>query len=123
MNSTRGSARPVSFFSVVAVFVGFAFFPLMVYFVYLRHQGGNSVQSSAENIPKDQVWKTTAQGRKAYLTELKDKQQHQLATYAWIDQAKGVMQLPIDRAMELTVQEINAQKPTPGGKAASVPSR
>jgi len=42
--------------------------------------------------------------------DLRDKQQAQAAAYAWVDQPKGIVQLPLDRAMELTVQEINARR-------------
>ena len=102
------NSRPVSWISVTAVFGCFALFLALVYFVYLPRQNGTA--QAPENIPQDQLWKTTAEGRKSYLIELRDKQQHQLANHAWLDQAKGVVQLPIDRAMELTVQEINARK-------------
>ena len=48
--------------------------------------------------------------RKAKLAELRDHEQKTATTYAWIDQAKGSVQLPLDRAMELTVQEHNPEK-------------
>lgn len=35
-------------------------------------------------------------------------QQAQLAGYRWVDQAKGVVAIPIDRAMELVVRETPA---------------
>ena len=28
-----------------------------------------------------------------------------LKTYGWVDQAKGIVRLPVDRAMELTIQQ------------------
>jgi len=112
MNSSRGSSRPVSWISVVAVFGGFALFLVLVYFVYLPRRDAGPLNVPPENASADQAWKATPAGRKAYLNELREKQQKQLTTYAWVDQAKGVVRLPIERAMELTVQEINAPKPT-----------
>jgi hypothetical protein len=38
------------------------------------------------------------------------KQQKQAASYAWVDRKAGVVQLPIDRAMELVVQQYGAGK-------------
>jgi hypothetical protein len=32
------------------------------------------------------------------------------AEYAWIDQSKGVVQLPIDRAIDLTIKDLNSAK-------------
>lgn len=31
-----------------------------------------------------------------------------LKTYGWVDQAKGIVRLPVDRAMELTIQQWKA---------------
>jgi hypothetical protein len=42
-----------------------------------------------------------------------------LNTYAWIDKAKGVVQVPISRAMELTVAQLAGQKPAPAGPIAA----
>jgi hypothetical protein len=49
------------------------------------------------------------------LAKLKAGQQEQLNTYRWIDQGRGIVALPIDRAMELTVRD---QGRTPSTAAA-----
>ena len=41
----------------------------------------------------------------AELTSLVQQQQARLAEYRWIDEKKGVVAIPIDRAMELVVAE------------------
>lgn len=47
----------------------------------------------------------------------------QTTTYAWVDRAKGVVRVPMDRAMELTVAKLSAQGaphpayPVPAGMA------
>jgi len=49
--------------------------------------------------------------------QLRASQQDRLAHYAWIDKAKGVVALPIERAMELSVQDLSKPKPSKeGGK-------
>lgn len=109
MSSSRPSpARSVSVFSVMAVFVGFALFLLLVKYTYLSHQYPAPYTVAPEQLPADQAWKATPAARKDYLVKLREKEQKQAASYAWIDQSKGVVQLPIARAMELTVQELNA---------------
>jgi hypothetical protein len=38
------------------------------------------------------------------LRSYEDEEQQRLATYDWVDKDKGIVRIPIDRAMELTVQ-------------------
>ena len=42
-----------------------------------------------------------------------------LNTYTWIDKTKGVVQIPISRAMDLTVAQLAGQKPAPAGPIAA----
>jgi hypothetical protein len=39
--------------------------------------------------------------------------------YAWVDKAKGVARIPIARAMELEIAELQAKKPAPAGPIAT----
>lgn len=64
----------------------------------------------ADNLPKDLEWKATPASRKQTLVELREKHAKQAATYAWVDQKAGVVQLPIERAMQLTAEKYGAQK-------------
>jgi hypothetical protein len=48
--------------------------------------------------------------RAAKLAELRATEQKHSQSYAWIDQSAGMVQLPIDRAMELTVQHYNSTR-------------
>ena len=43
--------------------------------------------------------------RKKVLTDLRKKEHDEATTYGWVDQKAGVVRLPIERAIELTVQE------------------
>lgn len=85
--------------TVAAVVGGFAVFVLILVIAYLPLRPQPILQGT----------KTPAERLQA-LTELRAKEQKVANSYAWIDQQKGTVQLPIDRAMELTVQELNTKK-------------
>lgn len=61
------------------------------------------------SIEEDQRWKFDADLRKKRLTELQAKNLEAATTYAWIDKSADSVRLPIERAMQLVVQE-NAPK-------------
>jgi hypothetical protein len=55
--------------------------------------------------------------------ELEAENAKKLQNYAWVDKAKGTLQIPIERAMELAIVELNSKKPTAAGPIATpVPS-
>ena len=91
--------RSAPLITIIVLMVGFALFAGLVYFVYLpRHTGAFT----------DDGMHTMAQ-RKKNLAELRAKHAHQLASYAWVDQKAGVVQLPLEEAMKLTVQKYSAK--------------
>ena len=49
------------------------------------------------------------------LADLRSADQTALTTYGWNDKAKGIVRIPVARAMELVVPELNAR----GAKGAS----
>jgi hypothetical protein len=51
--------------------------------------------------------------------DLQAENAKKLGAYAWVDQAKGTVQIPIARAMELMIVELNKQQPTPAGPIAT----
>jgi hypothetical protein len=51
----------------------------------------------------------SASQRTATLTELRAKEVEQSSSYGWIDQNAGVVRLPLERAMDLTVQQYAAK--------------
>jgi hypothetical protein len=65
-------------------------------------------QVDLSKIPPEEQWKYTPEGRKARLDELHAREQVAVTSYAWIDREKGVVRLPLNRAMALTLQELNA---------------
>lgn len=108
-NPTAITPRPVSLVTIVFVLALFAAFAFLVSRYY--HPAAVAPQNQqAENLPKDLEWKATPASRHEALVTLREKQAKQAATYAWVDQKAGVVQLPIERAMELTAQRYGAKK-------------
>jgi len=56
-----------------------------------------------------------AQVRLKNLADLNSENQKVLTQYRWVDKSKGVVGVPIDRAMELVVAELQSNKPHPAG--------
>lgn len=92
-------SRRAPLVSILAIFALFALFLLVAYYVYAPRQTGAFTDDGIH----------TAAQRAKNLAELRAKQAGQAATYAWVDQKAGVVQLPLDRAMELTVQQYAAK--------------
>jgi hypothetical protein len=102
--------RPVSLVAVIAVFVLLSLYGVIVRRVYLPNRPAAPQNDTPDNLSKDMAWKATPETRRAYLAELRKKQAEQAASYAWVDQKNGVVQLPIERAMELIIQEHGGAK-------------
>lgn len=69
--------------------------------------------SQRENIPT--VDEQTAEVRLKNLAELNAENQKILTQYHWVDKNKGVVGIPIDRAMDLVVAQLQANKPHAAG--------
>ena len=82
-------------FTTVLVIVLFALFGWMARKVYMPH---------ATRVDPIEGVKTPAE-RKALLTDKLAKEKTDRESYAWVDQKAGVVRLPIDRAIELTVRD------------------
>ncbi len=106
---TVPSPRPVSLVTTLFVLALFAVFGLVVSRYYTPTAIAPQNQL-AENLPKDLAWKATPASRKEALVALREKQAQQAGSYAWVDQKAGVVQLPIERAMELTAERYGAKK-------------
>jgi hypothetical protein len=55
---------------------------------------------------------------KTDIRDLRRREDVALTTPAWIDQQKGVVRVPIERAMELTVERAKSAPSAPAGSAA-----
>jgi hypothetical protein len=108
-DSSAQPARPVSLFTIVFLLSIFGLFLLVIRWFYepARTTAFNAVP---ENLPKELEWKANPESRRKVLAEVKSAAAKQAGEYAWLDKSAGVVQLPIDRAMELTVQTYSAKK-------------
>jgi hypothetical protein len=64
------------------------------------------------------------ESERSQLRQFTEDQDRKLATYNWVDKDKGLVQIPIDRAMELIVERglpVRPENVRPGGSTA-VPS-
>src|SRR3984957_7400138 len=69
--------------------------------------------SEGESIPN--VEDVHAQARLKNLADLNSENQKILTQYRWVDKSKGVVGIPIDRAMELVLVELQSNKPHSAG--------
>jgi hypothetical protein len=97
--------RPVSLATILVILAALGLFLFLVDMTYLRTTVPAPQNQAPDHLAKDQAWKATPETRRAYLAELRAKQAKQAASYGWVDQKTGVVQLPIDRAVELVIQE------------------
>ncbi len=98
--------RPVSLVTILAIFGCFALFLILVKLAYTPHPPAYIPEDEvAEKLTQDQQWNATPEARRAYLSDLRARQEKQATSYGWVDQKTGIVQLPIDRAMELVVRD------------------
>src|SRR5437667_4982730 len=62
---------------------------------------------------------TRARKRMENLKTAREDAEKVLNTYAWVDKNKGVVRIPISRAMELTVAQLAQRKPMQAGPIAT----
>jgi hypothetical protein len=80
--------------TLLAAVGGFAIFAVILMVAYLP-----------QKVPAPGTGVLTPEQRKSALAELNGKQQTAATTYGWVDKEKGVVRLPVDRAVELFIKE------------------
>jgi hypothetical protein len=103
MSNDQPTYTPAAWPMVVAVTGVFAIFFVIMHLA----QTPVTPLTEAVNVPEDQQWKLTNEGRKERLKELKATAAANASSYGWINRDAGVVRLPVDRAIELTLAEIN----------------
>lgn len=68
--------------------------------------GGQSATIDPEDPARDEL-------REKNLAELKADDEKKLNSYAWVDQSKGSVQIPVQQAMALVLNKLNSNKPKP----------
>ena len=102
-STSSGKTTPVSALVVAAVL---GIFVVM----YLISRQGPSPITGAEGAPEEERWRYTSEGRAARLAELRAKEITAATTDGWVDDKAGTVRLPIERAVELTIRDLNASK-------------
>jgi hypothetical protein len=69
-------------------------------------RGGDAATTDPEDPARDAE-------RVKNLAELQAEDQKKLNSYAWVDQAKGSVQIPVNQAMTLVLAKLNTTKPAP----------
>src|SRR5271163_2449306 len=69
--------------------------------------------SQGQSIPN--VEEVHAQTRLKNLADLNSENQKILTQYRWVDKTHGVVGIPIDRAMDLVLVQLQSNKPHPAG--------
>lgn len=102
-------ARPVSLFTIILLLGVFSAFLFVIRYTY-QPAPTTAYNAAPENLPKDLEWRATAEARRRALQELRENEAKQASSYGWVDQSAGVVRLPLERAMELTVKQYSAGK-------------
>lgn len=93
-------------FTAIVVLVGVSLFGWFIHRFY--HPVGPVNPLTLDNpadFGPDERWMMTYAGRAGHLADLRAHEQAEATTYGWIDKKAGIVRLPIDRAMELTVRD------------------
>ena len=69
-------------------------------------RGGSAATTTPEDPARDEV-------RIKNLADLQAENAKKLNEYAWVDRAKGSVQIPVNQAMTLVLAKLNATKPAP----------
>jgi hypothetical protein len=101
--------RPVSLFTIVFLFAVFAAFLLVIRYFY-HPTTTPAFTGTPENITKETEWRSNPATRRQALNELQENQVKHAGKYGWVDQKAGVVQLPIERAMELTARDLSSKQ-------------
>ena len=64
-------------------------------------------------VTPDTLTEKAAMERWDRLQKLKADQHKEATTYGWIDKDKGIVRIPVEKAMELTIPKLQAQDPKP----------
>lgn len=91
----------------IGVLLLFAFFGLVALVVVGASPRGTNYE------------KKRAKARNEKLQAMHDQTTNALTTYGWVDKTKGVVRIPINDAMKLTVAELSQKKPAPANPIAT----
>lgn len=109
MNDDIAKPSPVSFWFSAVIIVGcFLIFAFVLYVAYIPSRPreiGPAANLTAQQ--RQELNLLSPAERQARLVELRNREARAAASYEWVDREKGIVRLPLERAMELTVQELS----------------
>jgi len=77
--------------------------------------GGLAMFLTAQGQSIPDAEQVRAEARLKTLADLNAANEKILTQYHWVDKSKGVVGIPIDRAMDLVLSELQSNKPHPAG--------
>jgi hypothetical protein len=83
-------------------------FLLFVAFMLLFQRAPAPAQLDLVGVPEADSWRFSPEGRTQKLAALRQREQAEASSVGWIDQGRGIVRLPLQQAMDLTIKEINA---------------
>jgi hypothetical protein len=98
-DSTHTPSSSGSWVTIAASIGGFAIFALIVFIAYLPKK--------PDPLPDGA---RTPERRKSALAELRAKEKAAVTSYGWVDQNAGIVRIPVEEAVKITIKEINAKK-------------
>ena len=84
-------------FSALGWIGAFLIFVLIVAIAYLPNRASSAYEKNKEE-------------RMTILNTVKAEQANLVSSYGWTNQAEGVVRIPVERAMRLTVEELKAKQ-------------
>jgi hypothetical protein len=102
--------RPVSILAVAAIFALLSLYGILTLHYYAPNRPPAPQNEVPDHLPKELAWRATPADRRAFLQTLRDQQAQQALSYGWVDKKAGIVQLPIERAMQLIVDENGGRK-------------
>jgi hypothetical protein len=114
MSDLNAKPSAASFWFSVLVITGcFLIFGFVLYVAYVPSRP-KQVDPAANLSPaqRQELNQLSPDERIQRLADLRTKEAKGVAGYDWVDKEKGIVRLPLDRAIELTVQELQP-KPQP----------
>src|SRR5947208_13018650 len=91
---------PISFRAWLGIVLLFLFFGIFVLVLVAATPHGDNYEAKRAHAAHTKSKST------------RDAATKELSCYAWVDKAKGVARIPIDRAMQLTMRDLASKKPT-----------
>jgi hypothetical protein len=109
MNNVTAKPPGGSFwFSALGILAGFLVFGALLVFAYLPRRPTRVIDPGASLTPdkRQEAQLLTPEERATRLKDLRESEHKLASTYGWVDKNTGVVRLPLDRAVELTVEEL-----------------